>query len=205
MAGIADAVGADFGDGVSFALGEEAFVVGHEVLVDLGGFLFASGLGFGEFRFPGFGAGLEFGDFFVDDFLSLGECFLGLGDGGAALVGFFHEFELLGFELVDHGLVAFDFATKFEVFVVFLGFELLVLELFDGGLASAAVEVDIFDGDLVLLVGGLGGGEGGFVIGEAFPGHVLLLGDALELVVDRGDLLVEVLNFDKLLNVFAHG
>ena len=204
VAGAADALGVDGGDCVAFAFDKQAGVIGEEIFFDLRIFRYPCFLKVGEFIFALIGTGMEDGNFFVHDGLGLGEQGFGSDDIFATLVGLFHQLEFLGFEFVDHFLVADYFSSKFLVFVVLFRLELLNFKLLDGGFSGAAIEIDIFRGNLVLLVGRFRGGESGGIICETLLGEILLFGNPLQLFMNDLNSLIEVLNLDELLNVFPH-
>ena len=77
-------------------------------------------------------------------------------------------------------------------------------KLLDGGFPGAAIEIDIFRGYLVLLVGRFRGGEPGGIIFKTLLGEILLFGNPLQLFMNDLNSLIELLNLDELLNVFPH-
>ena len=205
MAGGAAAFAGDHDDGLSLAFFEEAGVGVHQgVVIDVCDFAFAGCFGLGEFVLALGGAGFELGDFFVDEALGFGEGGFGIGQILAELVSDFHELEFAGFECVDLFFVADDLGAELGVFFVLFGLELLVFETLDGVLTSADVEFDVFDLDFVGLEVGLGGGDGGGVVGEAFLGSFLKLGDFDEFCFEVLDRLISFLEAEELLHIFAH-
>ncbi len=196
---------AERGDGEAVFTFHEAVVEGDEVFGDVGEEFFALGEDFGligeDLRVALLDGGEVFGDegfgFFTSGFGS----FLG----GAVAIDLVHGFEFLGFEGIEVFFVADDFVAEGDEFLVFAGFELLVLQALDGGAAGLGIELDFFDAKLAIEERLVGLGDGGLITGELGFGTNFVLRDSREVFGEREEAAIAVLEDEEGANFFLHG
>jgi hypothetical protein len=153
-------------------------------------------------------SGFAFGNhfqLFFDERAGFCECRFSLGKCGTELVKFLHDFEFLGFELIEFALVADDLVAKGGVFVVFAGFELLDFEPLNGGFPRSGIQFQAFQAQFSISQRVFGLLDQLSVAGKFVFGADFILWDFFQILGEGSDSAVAVLEDQQGTDFFQHG
>lgn len=145
------------------------------------------------------------GKVIVDEGLTAGQLGFGFFHLRAQAIGGFHVFELLGLEAIDFLGVADYLVAKSCVFFILASFELLLFEAENGVAARRDIEFDFFRGDFALAQGIDGFLQGLLIAAELAVGIGFIARDAIEVALHDEELLVALLENEKIFDHRMHG